>query len=64
MIVAPTVFIVIAAMYAAGVQIAIENKCEVNMYNIFTIDVYDGEQIILTPGSMVKQSIKGDAKKF
>lgn len=64
MIVAPTVFIVIAAMYAAGVQIAIENKCEVNMYNIFTIDVYDGEQIVLTPGSMVKQSIKGDAKKF
>jgi hypothetical protein len=64
MIVAPTIFIVVAAMYAAGVQIAIEQKCEVNMYNIFTIEVFNGDQIVLTPGSTIKQSIKGDAKKF
>lgn len=61
---APTVMIVTAAMYAAGVQIAIEKKCEVNMYNIFSIEVFNGDQIILTPGSTIKQNIKGDAKKF
>ena len=64
MIVAPTIFVVAAAMYAAGVQIAIEKKCEVNMYNIFSIEVFNGDQVILTPGSTIKQKIKGDAKKF
>jgi hypothetical protein len=64
MIVAPTIFIVVAAMYAAGVQIAIEKKCEVNMYNIFTIEVFNGDQIVLSPGSTIKQKLKGDGKKF
>ena len=62
--VAPTILIVVAAMYAAGVQLAIDRKCEINMYNIFTIEVFNGDQIILTPGAIVKQSIKCDAKKF
>lgn len=64
MVVAPTVLIVVAAMYAAGVQLAIENKIEVNMYNIFTIEVFNGDQIVLNCGSEIKQRIKGDAKKF
>ena len=34
------------------------------MYNIFSIEVFNGDQVILTPGSTIKQKIKGDAKKF
>jgi len=63
-VVAPTIFCTMAAMYAAGVQIAMETHEEVNMYNIFTIEVFNGDQIVLSPAAIMKQIMKGDAKKL
>ena len=62
-VVAPTIFAVMAAMYAAGVQIAMDTKEEINMYNIFTIEVF-GDKIVLNPAAIMKQTMKGDAKKL
>ena len=61
---APTIFVTMAAMYAAGVQIAMDTKKEVNMYNIFSIEVFNGDQIVLSPAAIMKQIMKGDAKKL
>lgn len=61
---APIVFAVMGAMYAAGVQLALESKEEVNMYNIFSIECATGDKIILSPAAIMKQMMKGDAKKF
>lgn len=59
-----TVFPLMAATYVAGIQLAQQNKNEpINMYNVFEIMVTDGDQIILTPLSVVKQYVKGDSKK-
>lgn len=63
-VIAPTVFPTMAAMYAAGVQIAMETKEEVNMYNIFSIEVFNGDQIVLSPAAIMKQIMKGDSKKL
>lgn len=57
-----TVFPLLAAVYAAGLQKAKETKKTINMYNIFEIDVYEGDQIILTPQATVKQYLKNDSK--
>lgn len=62
--VAATVFVVMAAMYTAGVHVAMETKQEVNMYNIFSIEVFKGDQIVLSPAAIMKQIMKGDAKKL
>lgn len=58
-----TVFPMMAATYAAGLQIARESRQTVNMYNIFEIDIVENEQVILTPLSTVKQYLKNDSKK-
>ena len=55
---------IIAAAYAAGVEIAKETHETVNMYEIFEIDVFQEDNTInLTPLAYVKQGIKDDAKK-
>jgi len=62
--VAPTIFVIMAAMYTAGVQIAMDTHEEINMYNIFSIEVFNGDQIVLSPAAIMKQIMKGDAKKL
>jgi hypothetical protein len=52
----------IAATYAAGVQLAIETKKTINMYGYFEIDCYNDE-ITLTPLAAIKQGLKNDGKK-
>ena len=54
---------ILAATYVAGVQIARETRETVNMYNIFEIDVYEDDRVVLTPLSTVKQYLKNDSKK-
>ena len=55
---------IIAAAYAAGVEIAKETHETVNMYEIFEIDVFPEDGTVnLTPLAYIKQGIKDDAKK-
>ena len=63
LLVSATIFPLMAATYVAGLQIARETKQTVNMYNIFEIDVVDGDRVLLTPLSTVKQYLKNDSKK-
>lgn len=63
LMVSATIFPLMAATYVAGLQIARESRETVNMYNIFEIDVFDDDRIILTPLSTVKQYLKNDSKK-
>lgn len=63
LMISATVFPLIAAIYAAGVQIALETKKPVNMYNWFTITARADDQIILTPLASIKQGLKDDSKK-
>lgn len=53
---------IMVAAYVAGLQIAEEEQREVNMYNIFSINVID-DTVILTPSSSIKERMKGDSKK-
>lgn len=54
----------IAATYAAGVEIAKETHETVNMYEIFEIDVFPEDGTVnLTPLAYIKQGIKDDSKK-
>lgn len=57
------VFPFMAAAYAAGLAIAKDTKQTVNMYNVFEIDIMDGDKIILTPLALVKQYLKSDEEK-
>lgn len=57
------IYPIVGAAYAAGVQLAKETKNTINMYNIFEIDVVEGDNIILTPLAYVKQFLKNDSKK-
>lgn len=61
---AAAVIPMLAAAYAAGLQIATETNKTVNMYHLFEIDVYaeDGA-ITVTPLAAIKQSLKDDDKK-
>ena len=52
-----------AAIYAAGVQLARESRNTVNMYNVFEIDVVEDDKVLLTPLATVKQYLKNDSKK-
>lgn len=63
LIVSASVFPMMSATYAAGVQIARETKKTINMYNIFEIDVVEGDRVLLSPLSTVKQYLKNDSKK-
>lgn len=63
LMVSATVMPLFAAIYAAGIQFAREQKKPVNMYNWFMITARDGDQIILTPLASIKQGLKDDAKK-
>lgn len=63
LMVAAAIYPIMAATYAAGVQIARRSKTTVNMYNIFEIDVVEDDKIILTPLATVKQWLKDDSKK-
>lgn len=55
---------ILAATYAAGVQIARESGDTVNMYELFEIDVFpeDGS-VHVTPLASIKQGLKDDNKK-
>lgn len=48
------------ATFAAGLQIARTIRQTINMYNIFEIDIADGDVVILTPLADIKQNIKND----
>ena len=63
LMISATVFPLIAAIYAAGVRVALETKKPVNMYNWFTITARADDKIILTPLASIKQGLKDDAKK-
>ena len=62
LMVTATVVPLVAAIYAAGVQIALQTGKPVNMYNWFTITTRAGDKIILTPLASIKQGLKNDAK--
>ena len=51
-----------AATYAAGLQLARSSKATVNMYNIFEIDIVEDDRVLLTPLATVKQYLKNDSK--
>lgn len=54
----------LAAVYAAGIQVARENNLpEVNMYNMFKIKVIDDDKILLRPLNPLKHAIKDDNKR-
>jgi hypothetical protein len=63
LMISATVFPLISAIYAAGIQIALETKKPVNMYNWFTITARADDKIILTPLASIKQGLKDDAKR-
>lgn len=63
LMISATVFPLVAAIYAAGVRLALEKKEPVNMYNWFTITARDDDKIILTPQAAIKQGLKDDNKK-
>ncbi len=63
LMVSASVFPMMSATYAAGLQLARESKCTINMYNIFEIDVTPDDEVLLTPLSTVKQYLKNDSKK-
>jgi len=58
-----TIFPLMAAIYSAGVHIALETKKPVNMYNWFTITPRNDDKIILTPLASIKQGLKDDNKR-
>lgn len=58
------IYPIIGAAYTAGIQLARETKQTINMYNIFEIDVVDGDKVILTPLAFIKQWLKDDSKKL
>ena len=63
LMVSATIFPLMAATYAAGLQLAKETKTAVNMYNIFEIEIVNGDVILLTPLSTIKQYLKDDSKR-
>lgn len=63
LMVSATVYPLMAAIYAAAVQVALDKQQQLNMYNWFTIDVRDNDKIILTPLASIKQGLKDDNKK-
>lgn len=55
---------ILAAAYAAGIQIARDTHETVNMYSMFEIDCNEDDgSIILTPLAAIKQGLKDDNKK-
>ena len=62
LMVSATVFPLVAAIYSAGVHVALEKKKPINMYNWFTITARADDKIILTPLASIKQGLKDDAK--
>ena len=63
LMISATIFPLVAAIYAAGVHIALETKKPVNMYNWFTITPRQDDKIILTPLASIKQGLKDDNKR-
>lgn len=63
LMISATVFPLVSAIYAAGLQVALETKKPVNMYNWFTITARADDKIILTPLASIKQGLKDDAKR-
>lgn len=64
LMISATVIPLIAAIYAAGIDIALHNGGKpVNMYNWFTITTRAGDKIILTPLASIKQGLKDDSKR-
>ena len=62
LMISATVMPLMGAIYAAGVQIAMEKSIPVNMYNWFTINVRN-DKIFLTPSASIKQGLKDDGKR-
>lgn len=63
LMVADAIYPIMAATYAAGLQLARQSKETINMYNIFEIDVVEDDKILLTPLATVKQWLKNDSKR-
>lgn len=63
LMVSATVFPLVAAIYSAGVHVALKSKKPVNMYNWFTITARADDKIILTPLAPIKQGLKDDSKR-
>ena len=63
LMVSATVSPLIAAIYCAGIHVALKDKKPVNMYNWMTINARADDKIILTPLASIKQGLKDDAKK-
>lgn len=63
LMIAATIFPLVAAIYSAGVHIALETGKPVNMYNWFTITPRNNDKIILTPLASIKQGLKDDNKR-
>lgn len=63
LMISATIFPLVAAIYAAGVHIALETKKPINMYNWFTITPRQDDKIILTPLASIKQGLKDDNKR-
>lgn len=63
LLVPAAIYPIMGATYTAGVQIARETKQTINMYNVFEIDIVEGDKILLTPLAFVKQWLKDDSKK-
>lgn len=59
----PVVMPLFAAIYTAGIHVALETKKPVNMYNWMTITARADDKIILTPLASIKQGLKDDSKK-
>lgn len=51
-----------AVTYTAGLAVARKTRQTVNMYNIFQIDIADGDVVLLTPLADIKYRIKCDDK--
>lgn len=61
---AAAVLPMLAAAYAAGLQIATDTHKTVNMYGLFEIDVFEEDgSINITPLAAIKQGLKDDDKK-
>lgn len=57
------IYPIIGAAQTAGITLARQLKRTINMYNIYEIDVVEGDKVIITPLAYVKQWLKNDSKK-
>jgi hypothetical protein len=59
-----SVFPIIAAVYAAGLQVARETGESIELYNMFEITVLEGDKVAIEVSAPLKQYIKDDPKQY